>query len=279
MRLDWPASWRTRNYRKTRRRAEPECADPVMFARDRLGFDPDARQEAVLRARTKRGLLNCTRQWGKSTVTAAKAVHRAWTAPGSLVLVVSRAQRQSGEFVRKAAEFVRRLGVRARGDGDNEISLLLPNGSRIVGIPGMEATVRGFSAVNLLLIDEAAKVPDELYDAVTPMIAVGGGDLWLMSTPNGRRGFFWEEWARGGDMWMRVSVPATECPRIPEWFLAEERRRKTERVFRQEYMCEFADTEAAVFSEDSIQRALCWDIKPLEVPPFEPRQRREWRER
>ena len=52
------------------------------------------------------------------------------------MLVVSPSARQSGEFVRKAAGFVRRLGIRARGDGDNEISLLFPNGSRIVGLPG-----------------------------------------------------------------------------------------------------------------------------------------------
>jgi hypothetical protein len=110
------------------------------------------------------------------------------------------------------------------------------------------------------------------------MIAVGGGDLWLMSTPNGRRGFFWREWSEGGPLWMRVSVPATECPRIPKPFLEEERRRKGERVFRQEYLCEFGDQEAGVFSEDSIQRALRWDVPAVKVPPFEPRRREErWR--
>jgi hypothetical protein len=39
------------------------------------------------------------------------------------------------------------------------------------------------------------------------------GDLWLMSTPNGKRGFFWDEWDHGGEEWERISVPATECPR------------------------------------------------------------------
>ena len=119
------------------------------------------------------------------------------TEAGSLTLVVSPTARQSGEFVRKAAGFARRLGIRPKGDGDNEISLALPNGSRIVGLPGTEATVRGFSAVSLLLVDEAARVSDDLYMAMRPMLAVSGGELWLMSTPFGKRGFFYDAWERG----------------------------------------------------------------------------------
>jgi hypothetical protein len=236
---------------------------------------PDARQAEVLRAKTKRGLLNCTRQWGKSTVTAAKAVHRVWTMPESLVLVVSPSAPQSAEFLRKAATFLRRLGVRPRGDGDRDTSLLLPNGSRMVGLPGKHETVRGYASVSLMVIDEAAWVPEEMYSAVTPMLAVSGGELWMMSTPAGRRGFFWEEWSRGGSVWTRVSVPATECPRIPKEFLAEERRRMGERRFRQEYMCEFEDNEMSVFSEESIRRAFRSDVKPLNIPPFLPRRKDE----
>jgi len=41
--------------------------DPVEFAREYLGFEPDARQAEVLRCKGRRVLLNCSRQWGKST--------------------------------------------------------------------------------------------------------------------------------------------------------------------------------------------------------------------
>ncbi|MGE5647068.1 MAG: terminase large subunit domain-containing protein [Acidobacteriota bacterium] len=228
-----------------------------------LGFTPDARQAELLRGRFRRLILNCTRQWGKSTVTAAKAVDLAHSVAESLTLVLSPSARQSGEFLRKAAGFVRRLGFRARGDGDNEISLLLPNGSRIVGLPGTEATVRGFSAVSLMLIDEAARVSDELYLSMRPMLAVGDGDLWLMSTPHGKRGFFWDAWENGGPEWTRVSAPATECPRIPAGFLEEERRAMGERWFRQEYLCEFVEAEDAVFSREVVERAITEEVKPL----------------
>jgi len=167
---------------------KPEMPDALEFARRWLKFEPDERQKEVLLSKAKRGILNCSRQWGKSTIAAAKALYCACTGPGRLVLVASPTERQSREFLRKAATLLRRAGVKPRGDGDNKVSLLLPNGSRIVGLPGKEANVRGFSAVAMLLIDEAAQVSDGMYKTLPPMLALGGGELWLMSTPWGKPG-------------------------------------------------------------------------------------------
>ncbi len=241
-----------------------DVLDAAAFARERLGFEPDAQQERVLRSEAKLGILNCSRQWGKSTTAAAKAVHRAFTRPGCVVLVASPSQRQSGEFVRKSGEMMRRLGIVPRGDGDNECSLLFPNGSRIIGLPGTEATLRGFSA-SLLLIDEASRVEDAMYEALTPMLAASGGDLWLLSTPFGKRGFFYETWELGGAAWERVSGPATECPRIPKEFLEQERARKGEQMFRREYMCEFMDSGAGSFDRDLVERMLKDTVRPMNL--------------
>lgn len=248
---------------KTERRAE--VPDAVTFAIERLGFEPDERQAEVLRSDAKRGILNCTRQWGKSTTAAAKAVHRAFVKPRSLVLVATPTQRQSAEFIRKAGDFVSKLKIVPRGDGDNAISLLLPNGSRIVGLPGTESTVRGFSAVSLLLIDEAARVEDAMYKALRPMLAVGEGDLWLMSTPNGRRGFFYDTWETGGAEWMRVTVPATECARIGAEFLEEEERTTGKMSFGQEYMCEFVDNGEMVFERGPVDAAFDGGVRVLGI--------------
>ena len=68
--------------------------------------------------------------------------------------------------------------------------------------------------MSLLLVDEVARVSDELYVAIRPMLAVSGGALWLMSTPFGKRGIFHDEWMRAGADWQRFRVPATECARI-----------------------------------------------------------------
>ncbi len=244
---------------------EPQSPSGIVsFAREQLNFDPDPRQIEVLESTAKRGILNCTRQWGKSTVAAIKALHTAYSRPGSLVLVASPGERQSAEFLKKTEQLVLRLNIKPRGDGKNSCSLLLPNGSRIIGLPGTEATVRGFSSVALLLIDEAARVADSMYKALRPMLAVADGDLWMMSTPCGQQGFFYETWQNGGQEWHRVTVPAIECPRISKHFLDEELKATGSTSFRQEYLCEFTENARRMFNPDLLRAALR-DIEPLRL--------------
>ena len=239
------------------------CPDTLQFARQSLNFHPDPKQEAVLNAPHHRLILNCSRQWGKSTVAAAKAVHLALSKPGALIIVAAPVGRQSGEFIQKAQDFVAHLGIRLRGDGRNPNSILLPNRSRLVGIPGSrEANIRGFSAVSLLIIDEAARVPDELYHAATPMLAVSRGDLWLLSTPFSTTGFFYQEW-KFGHGWTRISVPATECPRIPPDFLEEKRAKMGEQRFRREYMCEFYDLDGSLFARELVEGCFSPEVALL----------------
>jgi hypothetical protein len=193
------------------------AVDPVGWARRALGFDPDPNQQIILASSHKRILLNCLRQWGKSTVTAAKAVHRALEFPDKLIIAMSPSARQTGELMRKIEYFLRHCGVRVKGDGSNEMSIVLTNGSRIVGLPGGEGTIRGFSSVNLLIVDEAARVPDDSYRAARPMLAVANGDLLLLSTPYGKRGFFYEEWIHSSD-WLRLQVRGEEARASPGIF-------------------------------------------------------------
>jgi hypothetical protein len=138
----------------------------------------------------------------------------------------------------------------------------LRNGSRIEALPGTEKTVRGYSGVDLLILDEAARVEDALYFAVRPMLAVSSGRLIMMSTAFGKRGVFFEEWS-GAAGWERYEVPASECPRIPPEFLEEERRTLPRRVYRQEYECAFEETEDQVFSHEDVQAAITTEVTPL----------------
>jgi hypothetical protein len=235
--------------------------DRVAFAR-RLGLDPDPWQEDLLRSSSDRVLLNCSRQSGKSTISAIIALHRALYHPGSLVLALAPALRQSQELFGKVASFYRDLGRPVPPQGERKLSLELENGSRIITLPGSEKTIRGFSGVALLVVDEAARVDDELYFAVRPMLAVSGGSLMMLTTPYGKRGAFYEEWT-GGVGWERFRVSASECPRISEEFLEEERAALPGWVYRQEYECSFEETEDQVFTTTMIERAVTSEVAPL----------------
>ena len=242
-----------------------QALDPVLFANEALRFTPDPWQEQALRWSGKRLLLNCSRQAGKSTTAAILALHRALFYPASLVLLVSPSLRQSSELFRKVQDLLKSLLQEQQPElvEDNKLSLTMKNKSRIVSLPGSEGTIRGFSGANLIIEDEAARVPDDLYFAVRPMLAVSGGRLILMSTPFGKRGHFFKEWTEGGDTWERIQVTAYDCPRISREFLEEERQTMGDWWFRQEYLCEFVETEDQVFTYDQVMMALSDEVKPL----------------
>ncbi len=239
--------------------------DPVSFARVYLDLDPDAKQAEVLRSRAPQLILNCSRQWGKSTVSSILALHQAYYTPGSLVLVVSPTLRQSGELIRKIARYLPALGIRKKTDGVNLLSIQLPNQSRIIGLPGRDATIRGFSGTKLLIIDEASQVADALYRSCRPFLAASKeGRLLLLSTPYGTRGFFWDEWERGQD-WFRMQTPANECPRIRPEFLERERQSMGESWFKQEYLCQFLESENTYLPREWVEAAFTREFGALSL--------------
>ncbi len=240
--------------------------DSVGFARA-AGLVPDPWQEELLRSKAPRVLINASRQSGKSTTTALLALYQALRHKDSLVLVMAPSLRQSQEFFLKVGEFHSNLGQPLKAFGLRKLSMELTNGSRIVSLPGTERTIRGFSGVSLLILDEAARIEDELYLSVRPMLAVSGGRLIMLSTPWGRRGVFYEEYIeKPSESWERYEVPATMVPRISPEFLAQEREALPDMWFVQEYMCEFAEHGAQFFSEEAIRRFVDVDDVLDNVP-------------
>jgi hypothetical protein len=233
--------------------------DPVLVARE-MGLDPDPWQEKFLRSPAPRTLLNASRQSGKSTVTGISAAHQALYEPGSLTLLLSPSQRQSHELFRKALDAYRSIPTAIPITQESALRLELANGSRIVSLPGKETTIRGYSGVRLLAVDEAARVPDELYYTVRPMLAVSGGRLVALSTPFGTRGWWYQAW-ESEERWERYQIPASECPRISADFLDEERRSMGEWWYQQEYECTFLDAQTQPFGREDVERAFSEEVE------------------
>lgn len=224
-----------------------------------LGIDPDPWQREVIEGRHPRLLLNCCRQAGKTTVVGLAALLEAMTNAMTRVLLVSRSHRQAREMLRQMAFFHKVLGGKYL-TRHTASELEFSNLSRIVCVPCREETIRGFARVDLLVIDEAARVPDDLYRSVRPMLAVSGGRLVCLSTPYGQRGFFWDAWANGGGDWARIEVPAERVPRIAADFLTEERRALGEAWFRQEYQCSFESVEGLVYPTSAAAASKQWAV-------------------
>jgi hypothetical protein len=239
--------------------------DPVAFARDRLGWFPDPWQADTMRS-PDWTMLNCSRQVGKSETTAALATQCAVTEPGSLILLVAPTQRQSGLLYRKVSRFLKALEPVEQLEADNRLSCVLRNGSEVVALPGEPDNLRGYSDPRLVLLDEAAYLQEGVFEAVFPMLAVSGGRLVLLSSPNGARGYFHRAWTGLEGDWHRVKATADDCPRIPREYLEKMRKRMPPWKFAQEFFCHFADSENQIFGHDLIRSAIRAEIQPLFSP-------------
>ncbi len=229
------------------------------------GLSADPWQRELLRTKAPRILLNCCRQAGKSTAVAALALHTVLFMPKSLVLLLSTSQRQSSELFRKVLEFYKIVKGAAPAAAITSSRLELKNGSRVVSLPGREGTIRSYSAVAMLIIDEAAQVPEDLYRAVRPMLAVSGGRLICLSTPYGQRGFFHHAWIDRESDWLRFEIHAEQIKRITQDHLARELREFGRSWYDQEYGCSFASVEGLVYPgfEECIVNELPENVSQL----------------
>jgi Terminase large subunit, T4likevirus-type, N-terminal len=238
--------------------------DPVEFARS-VDLDPDPWQQEVINSTHPRKILCCGRQTGKSTVAAVLSIHKALTRPGSTVLVVAPGERQAKLLFSKAASLYRRAGYPLPAHSERRTGLELSNGSVIEALPAVERTTRGYS-VDLLVVDEAAGVPDMDYHGILPALIATQGEQVLLSTPRGKRSFFHEIW-HGAEDWQRMMVRSDEVGRIRPEDLEVFRRTMPEQFFRQEFYCEWLETEGSLFSYDGIESALALgeDVQALEI--------------
>lgn len=237
------------------------AVDPVVMM-ERCGFTPDDWQAEALRSGGDRELLNCSRQSGKSTVVGGIAMHTGLFEDGSLTLLVSKAQKQSMELFRKCLDVYRALDNPIPAKHQTMQALELVNGSRIIALPGRDPdSTRGFSKVRLLVFEEAAVTSDQLYGTTRPMLAVSHGRLILLSTPHGKRGFFYDAYLDRAK-WHYYQISADECPRITKEFIEEERRTYGDLYVRQEYYNEFIDIMGSAFSDEEIDAAF---RKPVET--------------
>jgi len=237
---------------------------PVEFAMS-VGIEPDPWQIEVLASEHPRKILCCGRQVGTTTVGAVFAIHKALTQPGSTVLIVAPGERQAKLLFSKAKRLYEQAGHPLPAHSARRTGLELANGSIIEALPAVERTTRGYS-VDLLVVDEAAAVPDTDYHGILPALIATQGEQVLLSTPRGKRGFFHEIW-HSDDDWQRIMVRSDEVGRIRPEDLDVFRSSMPEQFFEQEFHCAFLDTEGSLFAYDDIEAALAAgeDVAAIEI--------------
>ncbi len=234
-----------------------------------LGIELDPWQKDFLRNDAKRICLNCHRQSGKSLICAIKAIHRSLL-PNQTVVIISPSQRQSSQLHHKIRKLLREMGIIPKVD--NATSTELNNGSRIISLPGSPWTVRGFTA-NIVIVDEAAGVDEEVFAAVSPMLLTTDGTLIILSTPQGQKGFYWEAY-NDKTTWSVHEIKVSDNPRMQseekKKMLENEKRSLGSRMFSQEYECKFlGEADGGIFKKE-------WILYSEEQAPKNARRVRYW---
>ncbi len=240
-------------------------------------------------------ILNWCRQSGKTTSAAVKMVHAAIIKPHQQIVIASATQKQAGLLQAKVTQAIHLLqGTNPRWrtqkkvsvpedplDENSQIircsvlSLELANGSIIVSVPAHEGSIRGYSP-QYLILDEASHIPDNVYFAARPLVIRTRGQLIIMSTPAGKRGFFYETWKLDDSSLWKSAIDARQCAYLTEEELNKERKRYSGRPlwFEQEYFLRFLEPEGALFSEELVksmfvpaEKAPVRALKPALVVP------------
>jgi len=211
------------------------------------------------------------RQVGKSEIISEKAKDLSINYSGINILIIAASQRQSSllfEKVRAKVELEITKGTYKYEVPPTLTRLILSNGTRIYCLPTGRTGyfIRGFT-IDVLIADEAAYIPESVWIAITPMLAVskkmrGMGWFILLSTPFGKGGFYYDSFFDKDFKSFHVS--SEDCPRISQDFLRKERQRMTKQEYAQEYLGEFIDEYNQFFTTELIKNSMKfieWDIK------------------
>lgn len=202
--------------------------------------------------------LRSGRQVGKSTIISVKAGEFAMKNTGKVVMVISATERQASLLFDKILDYLAsnyKSFIKTGKYRPTKHKIMLKNGSIIHCVPTGDTGfgIRGFT-IDLLIADEAAFIPQEVWTAVTPMLATTKGNIILLSTPFGREGYFAECFK--DESYNKFHISSEDCERIDKEFLKREKSRMTSREYAQEYLGEFVD-ELMQWFPDSLIKKVC----------------------
>jgi hypothetical protein len=185
-------------------------------------------------------------------------------------MVIASVERQAFLLFEKILSYIyaNYKGMIKKGkDRPTKHKVKLKNGSIIYCLPtGLSGYgIRGYT-VDMLIADEAAFIPEEVWTAVTPMLAVTKGNIILLSTPFGKGGYFFRCFS--DPSFTSFHVSSEDCPRISEHFLEQERKRMTKLQYAQEYLGEFVDELRRFFPTELINSCMQSNELVLTPPTY-----------
>ncbi len=213
----------------------------------------------------KRNLLICSpRQMGKSTIISKDAGDYAMNNPNKSIMIIASVERQALLLFEKVLSYIynkdKKL-IKKGKDRPTKHELKLINGSVIRCLPTGDSGygIRGYT-IDRLYADEAAFIKEDVWAAVTPMLATTGGSIILLSTPFGVDGYFYRMFHN--KKFRRIHVDPEEViagrqePQKTNLieFRKDEKERMTKLQYQQEHLGLFVGGIQRFFPDDLIEK-------------------------
>ena len=237
--------------------------DANYFVENILKIELHEGQKELLKCNDKRISILCSRRWGKSTVSSAKACHVAATKPNSHILCLSRSQRQSSELFKKIASMVNGCELKHSIIRQTQTEMEFSNGSIIKSLPANEDSLRGLDAT-FVIFDESSWIPESLFTVVFPMLLTSKGSAILISTPGVASGTFFDSCQPNSEFtnftFTHTSAIFSDGTYLvdPDELIKERERMGGENsaAYRAEFLCQFVTPEGAWFDTDSLNESF-----------------------
>lgn len=219
--------------------------------------------------------LRSGRQVGKSFVIGIKAAQYALENPNKLVMVISKTERQAGLLFAKILNNVHNLDrtqiQKGRDPKTKQLMsptkhlLNLKNGTSIHCLPAGDTGfgIMGFT-IDLLIADEAAFIPEEVWNSIIPALAITRGNIWLLSTPYVKEGYYYNCFS--DPTFTAFHTSSEDCPRKDEAFLERMKETLTKAQYAQMYLGQFVDEIRQFFSDDLIKNICKGQRRPSVIP-------------
>jgi hypothetical protein len=236
--------------------------DPGAFAERVLGEAMWGYQLDFARSPARFRVVAAGRQVGKSRTLAKVSLHAATTRPGILILVVSAGDEAAKRLLADCVALANTSEL-LRGSviDDGKSLLTLSNGSTIRSVPASIRQIRGWP-VDLLIVDEAGFIDNEIWDAALPaIIARPGSRVVVASSPWGSMEHWYRRlWNRGMDSpdanYRSWQWSGYDSPLADKDLLEELRKDKSDEWFRREVLGEFTDENGAFFTEAELMTCV-----------------------
>lgn len=235
---------------------------------------------------TKGDKILCSgRQVGKSVVCAIDAGEWAIKNGDKTVLMIAPTERQAQQLFQKTLIYLEEKcpdKIKRGKDRPTKSKLQLKNETEIICLPTGKtgAGIRTYT-IDRLYIEEASRVPEDVWAAVTPMITTTGGDQVVLSTPFGATGEFFRIFKNKDNAYSSFTRFSKSTEDVVEnrpisdtWtekqrdralqHLEREKKRMSKREYAQEYVGEFIEELHRYFSDEVIEKC-CNKERPEDI--------------